>query len=100
MLYFTQLVFVKNGQEAVFHAFEEQVLPLLARHNGTLLYRVRPPSVSVLASAIGHPYEVHLVSFPARANFEAYRDDPERTRHMALKDESVERIMLIEGSLL
>jgi uncharacterized protein (DUF1330 family) len=100
MLYYTQIVFVKEGQEAIFHAFEDQVLPLLERHNGTLLYRVRPDTVSVLTTSLGHPYEIHLVSFSDRADFEAYRDNPERRQHMALKDKSVERIMLVEGKLL
>ncbi|GAB3038754.1 DUF1330 domain-containing protein [Spirosoma pulveris] len=100
MLYYTQIVFIKEGQEAVFHAFEDQVLPLLERHKGTLLYRVRPEAASVLTTTLGHPYEIHLVSFQDRTDFESYRDDPERQQHMTLKDKSVERIMLIEGKLL
>lgn len=100
MLYYTQLVFVKEGQEAIFHAFEDQVLPLLDRHKGTLLYRVRPEAASVLTTTLGHPYEIHLVSFPDRTDFESYRDDPNRLQYMTLKDQSVERIMLVEGNLL
>ncbi|SOD78186.1 DUF1330 domain-containing protein [Spirosoma fluviale] len=100
MLYYTQIVFVKEGQEAVFHAFEDQVLPLLERHKGTLLYRVRPDTASVLTTTLGHPYEIHLVSFPDRTDFESYRDDPERRQHITLKDTSVERILLVEGRRL
>ncbi|WP_128546974.1 DUF1330 domain-containing protein [Larkinella soli] len=100
MLYYTQLIFVKAGQEAAFHAFEDQVLPLLERHQGELILRLRSPASSVLATTVGHPYEVHLVSFPDREQFEAYRDDPERLQYMALKDESVGRVLLIEGTAL
>jgi hypothetical protein len=48
---------------------------------------------------LDYPYEIHLVSFADREGFEAYRDDPERLQHMYLKDESVERVMLIEGKV-
>ena len=100
MIYYTQIIFVKEGQEHVFHAFEDAVLPLLERHNGTLIYRVRPPKSAVIATNFNHPYEIHLVSFTDRLSFEDYRDDPERLKHMQLKDESVERVILIEGKML
>jgi hypothetical protein len=99
MIYFTQLIFIREGKEDTFHAFEDQVLPLLQRHNGELIYRVRPPKSAVIATTLEYPYEIHLVSFTDREGFEAYRDDPERLKHMHLKDESVERIMLIEGKV-
>ncbi|MCE6992041.1 DUF1330 domain-containing protein [Dyadobacter sp. CY323] len=100
MIYYTQLIFIKEGKESTFHFFEDQVLPLLQRHHGELVYRVRPPVSSVVATTTGFPYEIHLVRFEDRKNFEGYRDDPERLRHMHLKDESVERIVLIEGNAL
>ncbi|MEO6286973.1 MAG: DUF1330 domain-containing protein [Dyadobacter sp.] len=97
MIYFTQLIFIKEGKENTFHSFEDHVLPLLQRHNGELLYRVRPPRSSVVTTTLDYPYELHLVSFTDRESFEGYRDDPDRLKYMHLKDESVERIMLIEG---
>jgi uncharacterized protein (DUF1330 family) len=100
MLYYTQLVFVHEGQEATFEDFEVHVLPLLGRHGGQLLYRVRPGRPAVLETAIDYPYEIHLVAFPARADFEAYRDDPERMQYTPFKDKSVGKVMLIEGKLL
>ena len=100
MFYFTQIVFVREGQEEAFHAFEDKVLPLLERHNGVLLYRVRPPKPSVIATEFGYPYEIHIVTFPAMAHFEAYRDDPDRIQHMSLKEQSIEQVMLIRGERL
>jgi hypothetical protein len=100
MVYYTQLIFLYEGQQTAFHAFEDHVLPLLQRHNGQLLYRVRPDPGSVIETAVAYPYEIHLVSFPARADFEAYRDDPERMQYVPLKDKSVRKVMLIEGKLL
>lgn len=100
MIYYTQLIFIKEGKESSFHFFEDQVLPLLKQHNGELIYRIRPSVSSVVATTLGHPYEIHLVTFSDRKSFESYRDDPQRLKHMHLKDESVERIMLIEGTAL
>ena len=100
MIYYTQIIFIKDGQEDAFHSFEDKVLPLLQRHNGELIYRVRPDESAVIASAFGHPYEIHLVSFMDRKSFEDYRDDPERLQHMQLKNESVDRVILIEGHAL
>ncbi|GAB3909648.1 hypothetical protein GCM10028803_47590 [Larkinella knui] len=100
MLYYTQVVFVKQGQEDAFHAFEDQVLPLLQQYRGELIYRVRPAESSVITTTMGLPYEIHLVTFPTRADFEAYRDDPQRRQYMGLKDQSIERVILIEGTAL
>jgi hypothetical protein len=100
MLYYTQLIFLREGQQAAFHAFEDHVLPLLQRHHGRLLYRVRPDRDSVIETAVEYPYEIHLVSFGDRKDFESYRDDPERMQYVPLKDQSVGKVLLIEGKLL
>jgi len=97
MLFYTQLIFVKEGKEAVFHAFEDYVLPLLGRYNGKLLYRLRPGNGDVVTTSIDYPYEVHLISFGSKADFEAYARDEERTKYLAMKNESVEKVVLIEG---
>jgi hypothetical protein len=100
MFYYTQIIFLKEGQEDIFNEFEGHVLPLLSRHNGKLLYRIRPERTSLIATGLGYPYEIHLVSFQARADFESYRDDKERLQYLPLKNQSVEKILLIEGKLL
>ena len=100
MLYYTQVIFIKKGQEDQFNLFESYVLPLLERHNGTLLYRVRPTDDCVIESALGKPYELHLVSFPSREDFEGYAKDSDRLKYMHLKEASIEKAMLIEGKLL
>ena len=100
MLYYTQVIFIKEGQQDKFNLFESHVLPLLSKHNGTLVYRVRPADNAVIESTIAQPYELHLVTFPERKDFEAYRDDKERMQYMHLKEESIEKAMLIEGKLL
>lgn len=99
MTYYTQILFVKEGQETAFHSFEDYVLPLLQRYGGELLYRVRPPKQSVVATTLGYPYELHIVTFLTKSDFQAYRDDPQRTQYLPLKDESISRVLLIEGEL-
>ncbi|HWD89504.1 MAG TPA: hypothetical protein VG367_15340 [Mucilaginibacter sp.] len=100
MLYYTQVIFIKEGQEDPFNLFESHVLPLLERHNGTLLYRVRPTDDCVIETNLGKPYELHLVSFPSREDFEGYAKDNDRLKHMHLKEASIKKAMLIEGKLL
>ncbi|GAB4024011.1 DUF1330 domain-containing protein [Spirosoma koreense] len=100
MRYYTQIIFLRSEQEALFQAFEDRVLPFIDRHHGELVLRLRPSESAVLATTVGNPYEIHLVRFPDRAAFESYRDDPERLQYLSLKEQSVERVLLIEGKLL
>ena len=99
-VYYTQLVFLRGGQEETFHNFEDRVLPLLAKYNGELIYRVRPSAVDVIETSVGHPYEVHLISFQSREDFDGYAQDPERQKHLGLKDAAVDRVILIEGAAI
>ena len=39
MIYLTQLVYVRPGEEETFREFEDAVLPLLAKYGGELLLR-------------------------------------------------------------
>jgi hypothetical protein len=101
MLYFTQIIFIKGGRQDQFNLFESHVLPLLKKYNGTLVYRVRPDDNSVIETTFSNnPYELHVITFPVRTDFEGYRDDPERLQYLSLKEESIEKALLIEGKLL
>jgi hypothetical protein len=100
MIYYTQLIFIKPGFGPEFHAFEDKVLPLLKAHNGQLIYRIRPAESAFIESNDELPYEIHLVSFNSKADFESYKVDPKRMEYMELKNQSVERIILIEGVAL
>jgi enamine deaminase RidA (YjgF/YER057c/UK114 family) len=62
---------------APFAAYEQQVLPLLARHGGRLDRRLR--------TADGRT-EVHLLSFTDRAGYDAYLADPARAAAGRLLD--------------
>ena len=97
MIYYTQLIYIKPGCEETFHAFEDKVLPLLQNHNGELVYRIRPAQHAFVASTRELPYEIHLVTFGSKVDFEGYKTDPQRLEFMDMKNKSVEKITLIEG---
>jgi hypothetical protein len=100
MLYYTQVIFVKEGKEDQFNLFESHVLPLLGKYNGTLLYRVRPAESAIIETNIGHPYELHVITFPTKADFEGFCNDKERLLYLHLKEGSIEKALLIEGNML
>jgi len=99
MLYYTQIIFLKEGMENSFNIFENSVLPLLKKHNGKLLYRIRPTKESIIES-IDQPYEIHIIEFQSKNDFKSYVNDKERTKQMKLKEQSVKKIQLIEGKLI
>lgn len=100
MVYYTQLIFINPGCEQEFHAFEDKVLPLLKDHNGDLVYRLRPDKSTFVESNRELPYEIHLVTFGSKDDFEGYKTDPKRLSFMEMKNRSVENIILIEGVAL
>ena len=42
MIFITQLVYTREGQENIFHQFEDIAIPVILKYNGRLLLRVRP----------------------------------------------------------
>lgn len=72
MIYITQLIYLKEGQAAVFDEFEAVAIPLIPKYNGELLLRLRPDPADFIESSLEKPYEIHLVSFPSEADFLAF----------------------------
>lgn len=100
MIYLTQLIYVKAGQEETFHRFEEAAIPILKQYKGKLLTRLRPTDDAWIAGEYPKPYEVHLVSFETKADFEAFAKDESRKSLLPLKEASIERTLLIEGTVI
>jgi hypothetical protein len=65
MIFLTQLIYIKEGQETIFHQFEDIAIPTITKYNGRLLLRLRPDNNSMIENNIDKPYEVHLVEFEA-----------------------------------
>ncbi len=100
MIFITQLIYIKEGQESVFHQFEKVAIPTISKYNGRLLIRVRPDNNSIIEDNIGKPYEIHLVEFDTEQDFENFKKDEERKKFLHLKDQSVKSILLIKGTKL
>jgi len=100
MIFITQLVYVKEGQESVFHQFEEIAIPTILKYNGRLLLRIRPADSSFIENHIEKPYEIHLVEFAAEQDFENFKQDKERKKFLHLKEQSIKSILMIKGTQL
>lgn len=97
MIYFTQLIYIKEGQEAVFDQFEQVAIPLIEKYQGQLLLRVRPSDDAYIGQAIDKPYEIHLVKFDTEEDFTAFTQDESRKQFLHLKEQSVRTTILIQG---
>jgi uncharacterized protein (DUF1330 family) len=97
MIYITQLIYIKPGQENVFDQFEDIAIPTILKYNGKLLLRVRPDNASFIEHHIDKPYEIHLVEFDSEVDFKNFMQDEERKKFLHLKEQSITSIVLIQG---
>jgi len=97
MIFITQLVYIKEGQESVFDQFEDIAIPTISKYNGRLLLRIRPTENSFIENHIDKPYEIHLVEFAAEQDFENFKQDEERKEFLHLKEQSIKSALLIKG---
>jgi uncharacterized protein (DUF1330 family) len=97
MLFITQLIYIKQGQEAIFQQFENIAIPIIAKYNGRLLLRVRPDESTIIEQSIDTPYEIHLVEFATEQDFENFMQDEERKQFLHLKEQSIQATLLIKG---
>ena len=98
MLYLTQLVYVKDGEERTFEAFENIAIPLIPKYRGELVLRIRPNPESIISAGIEVPYEIHVVRFESEDDFQRYSQDEERKRALHLKNASVRSAILVKGT--
>ena len=97
MIYLTQLVYVIDGKEEVFHQFEKIAIPTILKYNGRLTLRIRPDKKSVIENNIEVPYEIHLVEFNTQEDFDRFKKDEERRKFLHMKKESIKSSILIQG---
>lgn len=97
MIYITQLIYIKEGKEEIFHEFEEIAIPSILRYNGRLTLRIRPKENSIIENNIEVPYEIHFVEFDSQVDFDNFKIDEERKRFLHLKEQSVRSTILIQG---
>jgi uncharacterized protein (DUF1330 family) len=97
MIYLTQLIYLEEGQQEVFHQFENVAIPIISKYNGRLLLRIRPDNNSFIEYTIDKPYEVHLVEFNSEQDFENFMKDEERKKFLYLKEQSIKTSILFKG---
>jgi len=97
MIFITQLIYIKEGQEQTFNEFEDVAIPLIGKYNGRLLFRVRPNKDSFIETWIDKPYEIHLVEFDSEQDFKNFMVDKERKKFLHLKEQSIKSSVLYKG---
>lgn len=97
MVLITQLIYIIEGQENVFDEFEGIAIPIIQKYNGRLLLRVRPTESNFIQYSTDKPYEIHLVEFETEQDFDNFKQDEERKKILALKEQSIRKIILIQG---
>jgi uncharacterized protein (DUF1330 family) len=97
MVFITQLVYIHAGQEGVFDAFEAVAIPLIQKHGGELLLRLRPTPENVVAGSMDLPYEIHLVRFPDDAAFARFASDEDRRKFLHRKNDAMKSSLLVRG---
>src|SRR5688572_16504806 len=97
MIYLTQLIYIKEGQENTFDQFEAVAIPIISKYNGRLLLRIRPTENEIIEKNTESPYEVHLVEFRDDSDFESFKLDEERKKFLHLKEQSIRSVLLIKG---
>lgn len=100
MIYFTQLIFLKEGKEAIFNEFEALAIPIISEYNGELIYRIKPEKKNFIDSTQEEPYEIHFISFDSEEDFIAFVQDKRRLNFMHLKEESIRSTLLVKGKAL
>ncbi len=100
MIFITQLIYINEGSEAVFHDFERLAIPLIKKYNGLLLLRLRPQNEAFVEINTEPPYEIHLVSFETEDDFRRFLEDEERKEFLYLKEQSIRSAVLIQGKQL
>lgn len=98
MIYITQLIYILDGQEATFNAFEDVALPIIEKYNGKLLLRYRPWKENIIAHSIEMPYEIHLVEFKSDNDLDNFFKDEERKKHVHLKNQSIKEVWMVKGT--
>jgi len=100
MLYLTQLIYLQPGQEKTFDEFEAVAIPLIAKYNGSMLFRLRPSAADFIEAQIERPYEIHFVRFLGEEDFRAFMADEERKQFLHLKEASIRSSFLVKGEKL
>src|SRR5271170_853038 len=75
-LYILVRLWIREGLQREFEAYERKVARIMARHGGVIECAIRTSRAS--GDGSDEPFEVHVLKFPSKDLYDAYRDDAER----------------------
>jgi hypothetical protein len=87
-------LFIRPGREIEFREFETQAARIMGDYQGRIEYAIRPTASPPPAEL---PHEIHVVSFPGIAQFEAYRRDPRLIQLASLRESAIARTEVTSG---
>jgi antibiotic biosynthesis monooxygenase (ABM) superfamily enzyme len=88
-------LWIHPGQEAAFEALEREAARIMARRKGRIDSAIRMTPSDAPKDAT--PFEVHVVSFPDKAAWEAYGQDPETLKLREKRGKIIARTALMQG---
>ncbi len=91
-VFYTILIYIKNGYDNLFQEYENIVLPLLSKYNGTLELRIKTAKED-----LSEPDEIHVISFNTESDFDNYSNDETRKKNLHMFEKSVYKSLFIKG---
>ncbi|HEX5008220.1 MAG TPA: DUF1330 domain-containing protein [Hyphomonadaceae bacterium] len=91
-------LWIHPGQEAAFEEFERAAARRMARHGGRIDAAVRTfPNGKGDDPEEATAYEIHIVSFPDKAAYDAYANDPETIAARESRAGIISMAMVVPG---
>jgi uncharacterized protein (DUF1330 family) len=95
-LYILVRLWIRKGLETEFEAYERKVSRIMARHGGLVECAIRTSEAS--SDQSDEPFEVHVLKFPSRDLYDAYRDDAERRSLSSERDGIITKTDILMGT--
>jgi antibiotic biosynthesis monooxygenase (ABM) superfamily enzyme len=92
-LYIIVRLWIRTGLEAEFEAYERNVSRIMGRYGGVIERAIRTSRASE-----DEPFEVHVLKFPNRDLYDAYRDDAERHSLSGERADIITRTDILAGT--
>jgi antibiotic biosynthesis monooxygenase (ABM) superfamily enzyme len=95
-LYILVRLWIHTDRQTEFEAYERKVSRIMARYGGVIEHAIRTLSAPDVLS--DEPFEVHVLRFPSRDHYDAYRDDAERRSLSGERDGIVTNTDILVGT--
>jgi antibiotic biosynthesis monooxygenase (ABM) superfamily enzyme len=95
-LYILVRLWIHRGLETEFEAYERKVSRIMARYGGVVERAIR--TLRAPDDWSDEPFEVHVLKFPSRDLYDAYREDAERRSLSSERDGIVTNADVLVGT--